>query len=256
MGKIIAVANQKGGVGKTTTSINLAVGLGLKGKKVLLIDLDPQGNTTTGLGANKDEISESIYEVLIGETDIINVIIPNINKNVDLAPATISLAGVDIFLMEQSQENQNVLSRLLSSVKQGYDYIVIDCPPSLGLINRNALSGADSVLIPIQAEYYALEGLAQLLSSIRLVQKLFNKRLSIEGILLTMFDSRTKLSYEVMAEVKNHFNEKVYKTHIPRNVRISESPSHGLSIFQYDPYGAGAIAYEELVNEVIQQNGN
>ncbi|AHF60656.1 sporulation initiation inhibitor Soj [Spiroplasma mirum ATCC 29335] len=256
MGKIIAVTNQKGGVGKTTTSINLAAGLALHGKKILLIDIDPQGNSTTGIGTNKDDISESMYDVLIGQVPLKNIIIPNIIPNVDLAPATISLAGADIYLMEQSEDSQSLLLDRIKPVRDNYDFILIDCPPSLGLINRNALGCADSVLIPIQAEYYALEGLAQLLTSIRFVQKMFNKNLTIEGIVLTMFDSRTKLSFEVMSEVKKYFNEKVYKTYIPRNIKISESPSHGLSIFDYDKGGAGAIAYRELTKEVLANNGN
>ncbi|AGM24742.1 ParA family protein [Spiroplasma chrysopicola] len=255
MGKIIAITNQKGGVGKTTTSINLAAGLARHGKKILLIDIDPQGNATTGIGANKDEIQESMYDVLIGQATLKSIIIPEVIESVDLAPATISLAGADVYLMEHSEENQNILLERIKPVRDNYDFILIDCPPSLGLINRNALACADSVLIPIQAEYYALEGLAQLLSSIRFVQKMFNKDLTIEGIVLTMFDSRTKLSFEVMSEVKKYFNEKVYKTHIPRNIKISESPSHGLSIFEYDKGGAGAVAYEELVKEVLANNG-
>ncbi|AGM25773.1 chromosome partitioning protein ParA [Spiroplasma syrphidicola EA-1] len=255
MGKIIAITNQKGGVGKTTTSINLAAGLSRHGKKILLIDIDPQGNATTGIGANKDEIQESMYDVLIGQATLKSIIIPDVIESIDLAPATISLAGADVYLMEHSEENQNILLERIKPVRDNYDFILIDCPPSLGLINRNALACADSVLIPIQAEYYALEGLAQLLSSIRFVQKMFNKDLTIEGIVLTMFDSRTKLSFEVMSEVKKYFNEKVYKTHIPRNIKISESPSHGLSIFDYDKGGAGAVAYEELVKEVLANNG-
>ncbi|WP_338965217.1 MULTISPECIES: AAA family ATPase [unclassified Spiroplasma] len=257
MGKIIAITNQKGGVGKTTTSINLAAGLARTGKKVLLVDIDPQGNATTGTGVNKDEIHDgmSMYDVLVGQVPLKNIIIPGVINNVDLAPATISLAGADIYLMERLDDNQSLLLDRIKPIRDKYDFILIDCPPSLGLINRNALACADSVLIPIQAEYYALEGLAQLLTSIRFVQKMFNKNLTIEGIVLTMFDSRTKLSFEVMAEVKKYFNEKVYRTHIPRNIKISESPSHGLSIFDYDKGGAGAIAYEELTREVLANNG-
>lgn len=255
MSKIIAITNQKGGVGKTTTSINLAAGLAKVGKKILLMDIDPQGNSTTGIGANKDDITNSTYDVLIGEASLKDIIIPDIIKNVDLAPASLALAGVDIHLMEQSDDKHIILKEKLDEVKSNYDFIIIDCPPFLGLINRNALASSDSVIIPIQAEYYALEGLTQLLNTINFVKKMYNKNLSIEGILLTMFDARTKLAFEVLAEVKRYFEEKLYKTYIPRNIKITEAPSHGLSIFDYDGSGAGAKAYEELVKEVLKNNG-
>ncbi len=255
--KIISITNQKGGVGKTTTSINLAAGLTLlKNKKVLLIDLDPQGNATTGLGAYKSSIQKCMYNVLSDDCEIEDIIIKDIYRNLDLAPATINLAGADLFLLEQKNDNHNILEEKIKRLKTSYDYILIDCPPSLGLINRNALTASNSVLIPIQTEFYALEGLTQLLSSIRLIQKYFNKNLIIEGILLTMYDIRTKSSYEVMSQVNHFFKEKVYKTYIPRSVKISEAPSYGVPIFEYDNNGAGSIAYKELVNEVIKKNGN
>ncbi len=254
--KIISISNQKGGVGKTTTAINLAAGLGLEGKHVLLIDLDPQGNTTTGLGAYKSEIERCMYNVLIDECELDDVIIKDIYHNVSLAPATINLAGADLYLLEQKDFKQKVLKDKIANLKDKYDYIIIDCPPSLSLINRNALSASNSVLIPIQTEYYALEGLAQLLSSIKLVQKYFNKELLIEGILLTMFDIRTKSSYEVMTHVNQFFKEKVYRTYIPRSIKVSEAPSYGIPIYDYDKNGAGAISYRELVNEVIKKNVN
>lgn len=255
MGKVIAIVNQKGGVGKTTTAINLSAGLGLHDKKVLLVDLDPQGNTTTGIGANKSQIKKCIYDVLVGTTSIINIIQPYVTRNVDLAPATIALAGADLYLMEQTKAKQNILSEKLAPVINKYDYIIIDCPPSLNLISRNALAAANSVIIPIQTEFYALEGLTQLLTSIVLVQKLFNSKLEIEGILLTMYDSRTNLSSEVKDQVKKLFNEKLYKTYIPRNIKVSEAPSHGLDIFRYDTNSTGAKEYMNFVKEVLIQNG-
>ncbi len=255
MGRIIAITNQKGGVGKTTTSINLAAGLGLLEKRVLLLDVDPQGNTTTGVGIQKENIQACMYDVMVDKKAVADIIIPDVMKNVDLAPATISLAGAEVFLIENRGDQQNILRKKLIALANDYDYILIDCPPSLGLINRNALACSDTVLIPIQAEYYALEGLAQLLSSIRFVQKMYNQNLTLEGILITMYDSRTNLSEEVRKEVRKYFSKKVYKTYIPRNIKLSEAPSYGVSIFDYDRSGKGAVAYRELAKEVVTING-
>jgi chromosome partitioning protein len=254
MGKIIAVTNQKGGVGKTTTSINLASGLAYLNKKVLLVDFDPQGNTTQGVGAPRDQIKHSVYDVVMGDLSVAKSTINLKRPPVALIPATIDLAGADLEMVEYKVGRENLLKNKLDVVKNDYDYILIDCPPSLGLLNTNALTAADSVIIPVQCEYYALEGLTQLLSTIRLVQKLFNKELHIEGILLTMFDARTKLSVEVQQEVRKYFKERVYKNHIPRNVKLSEAPSRGQSIFEYDVRSEGAKAYAALAKEVIVAN--
>lgn len=254
MTKIIAIANQKGGVGKTTTSINLAAGLGRQGKKILLVDLDPQGNATTGIGADKSKIENCMFDVLVNNVFINEIIQKDVCENVDLAPATLSLASADLHLLSQSKDQQNILLDKLNAAQQKYNYIIIDCPPSLGLLNRNALIAANTVIIPIQAEYYALEGLTQLLTSIRFVQQRSNKNLKIEGILVTMFDTRTKLSYEVLQEVKKYFKEKVYETFIPRNIKISEAPSNGKDIFSYDGSSSGATAYMQLVKEVLLKN--
>ncbi len=258
MGKIIAVANQKGGVGKTTTSINLSAGLAYAERKVLLVDFDPQGNTTHGIGADRAgfDRNHTVYDVLVGEDTVRKNIVRLDMPPLDVLPATIDLSGADVEMASSSYEvgRENLLKRKLDAVRDDYDYIIIDCPPSLGLLNTNALTAADSVMIPVQCEYFALEGLTQLLGTIRLVQRFWNPHLSIEGVLLTMFDVRTKLSVEVQQEVRKYFKEKVYRCYIPRNVRLSEAPSREVSIFEYDTKSEGAKAYAALVREVITQN--
>lgn len=254
MGKIIAVANQKGGVGKTTTSINLAAGLAYLGQKVLLVDLDPQGNASQGVGANRVQIEHSTYDLLLSEKEVPEIAMKLQTPPMDLIPATIDLAGADLEMVDFKMGRERLLKNKLMKSKDDYDFIIIDCPPSLGLLNTNALTAADSVIIPVQCEYYALEGLTQLLSTIRLVQKLFNPNLKIEGVLLTMFDVRTRLSVEVQQEVRTYFKERVYKTNIPRNVKLSEAPSRGRSIFEYDLSSVGAKAYAALSKEVLNSN--
>jgi chromosome partitioning protein len=254
MGKIIAVANQKGGVGKTTTSINLAAGLAYLGKKVLLVDFDPQGNTTQGVGASRDSIVKSAYDLILTDSSASQVIKHIKQPPLDLVPATIDLAGADLEMVEFKVGRERLLKNKLEPIRANYDFIIIDCPPSLGLLNTNALTAADSVIIPVQCEYYALEGLTQLLSTIRLVQKLFNDKLLIEGVLLTMFDSRTRLSVEIQQEVRKYFKERVYRSFIPRNVKLSEAPSRGQSIFEYDVRSEGAKAYASLAKEVLTVN--
>ncbi|MCH1641521.1 AAA family ATPase [Paenibacillus timonensis] len=250
MSKIIAIANQKGGVGKTTTSVNLGAGLAAIGKKVLLIDIDPQGNTTSGVGINKADVANCIYDVLINEVHPKEAIAQTEIENLHIIPATIQLAGAEIELVPTISREVR-LKKSLQPIRHLYDYILIDCPPSLGILTINSLTAADSVLIPIQCEYYALEGLSQLLNTVRLVQKHLNTSLQIEGVLLTMFDARTNLGIQVIEEVKKYFQQKVYKTVIPRNVRLSEAPSHGQSIITYDPRSKGAEVYLELAKEVV-----
>ncbi|MEY8349081.1 sporulation initiation inhibitor protein Soj [Bacillus cereus] len=250
MGKIIAIANQKGGVGKTTTSVNLGAGLAQVGKKVLLIDIDAQGNATTGVGIEKSELDQCIYNVLVEDAEVQGVIQKTATENLDVLPATIQLAGAEIELVPTISREVR-LQRALQPIRNKYDYIIIDCPPSLGLLTINALTAADSVIIPVQCEYYALEGLSQLLNTVRLVQKHLNKNLAIQGVLLTMLDARTNLGIQVIDEVKKYFRDKVYRSIIPRNVRLSEAPSHGKPIMQYDAKSRGAEVYKDLAEEVI-----
>ncbi|HZJ87129.1 MAG TPA: ParA family protein [Erysipelothrix sp.] len=254
MGKIIAVANQKGGVGKTTTSINLSAGLAYLGQKVLLVDLDPQSNATQGIGATHHDYKYSTYDLLINEETVPEIKVELSTPPMDIIPATIDLAGADLEMNRFEIGSDQVLKKKLDPIKDDYDFVIIDCPPSLGLLNTNALTAADSVIIPVQSEYYALEGLTQLLSTIRLVQKLFNPKLKIEGVLITMLDMRTNLSIEVQQEVRKYFKERVYKTNIPRNVKLSEAPSRGQSIFEYDIRSEGAKSYAALAKEVLKSN--
>mgnify|MGYP004499577163 FL=1 len=253
MGKVISVANQKGGVGKTTTTVNLSTLLAKKGKKVLLIDTDPQGNATSGLGVEK-EVDLSVYDVLVGDTEINETIQDTAVKNLKVCPSNISLAGAEVELVSMMSREQRLKTKL-DVVKDEYDYILIDCPPSLGLITLNAFTASDTVLIPVQCEYFALEGLGQLLNTINLVKKHLNKNIEIEGALLTMYDARTNLSNQVVKEVKKYFEDKVYKTVIPRNVRLSEAPSYGMPISIYDPRSKGAKAYEKFTREFLKING-
>ncbi|MCI1974924.1 MAG: AAA family ATPase [Limosilactobacillus sp.] len=254
MGYVIALANQKGGVGKTTTSVNLGACLADAGKKVLLIDLDPQGNATSGLGVDKKDIEESVYDVLINDVDLKDVILKSSHHGLDIVPTTIALSGAEVELTNL-MARETRLKDAFGDVKDEYDYILIDCPPSLGLLTINAFTACDSILIPVQSEYYALEGLSQLLNTIKLVRKHFNSDLKIEGVLLTMYDKRTNLGQQVNAEVKKYFGDQVYETIIPRNVRLSEAPSHGQAIVDYDKRSTGAKVYQQLAKEVLARHG-
>ena len=254
MGKIISFANQKGGVGKTTTAVSVAACLGAKGKQVLLVDIDPQGNATSGMGVNKRQVTMSTYDLLVmDETLLENVIQKTAYQNVDILPSNMRLAGAEIELVDL-EDSTNRLKQALLPAKDRYSYIIIDCPPSLGLITLNALTASDSILIPIQCEYYALEGLSQLMSTMRQVKRLYNPAIEIEGVLFTMYDGRLNLTTQVVEEVKKYFPKKVFKTVIPRNVKISEAPSFGKPVYYYDRYSKGSISYSELTNEIIQNN--
>ncbi len=253
MGKIIAIANQKGGVGKTTTTVNLAAALGVLEKKVLLIDADPQANASSGLGIDIDTIEYGTYQILEHAVSAQDAITETTSPNVDIIPAHIDLVAIEIELVDK-EDREYMLKKSLESVVDNYDYILIDCAPSLGLITLNALTAADSVIIPIQCEYFALEGLGKLLNTIKSVQKIHNPNLDIEGLLLTMFDSRLRLSNQVVEEVKKHFNEMVFKTIIQRNTRLGEAPSYGESIIAYDATSKGAVNYISLANEVLKKN--
>ena len=260
MGKIISLVNQKGGVGKTTTSINLSASLAVLGKKVLLIDLDPQGNTTTGVGINKGEIERSIYNVLVGECKITEATIKTKYKDFYIVPSSINMAGLGTELLEKSRNEQGFnyseqLKNSLVDIKDTFDFIIIDCPPSLDFIITNALVASNSVIIPVQCEFFALEGITQLLRTIMLAQKSLNPTLDIEGVLLTMYDARTNLGLEVVEDIRKFFKEKVYNTIIPRLVRLTEAPSHGEPIIVYDPKSRGSEAYLNLAKEVIERNG-
>lgn len=253
MARIICIANQKGGVGKTTTSINLSSALANQGKRVLIVDMDPQGNASSGLGIKRyDSQDNNIYHVLIGEKTIPETIQKTSEANLSIIPATPDLVGAEIELVDIPQREYRLKSALVS-IHDQFDYLLIDCPPSLGLLTLNALTAANSFLVPLQCEYYALEGLSQLLNTAGLVKKSLNPNLHIEGIVLTMFDTRNNLSHQVVTEIRNHFGEKVFSAIIPRNVRLSEAPSHGQSIFHYDAKSIGALKYQELAQELIQR---
>ncbi len=250
MAKVIAIANQKGGVGKTTTAVNLSSCLAYKGKKVVIIDVDPQGNTTSGLGVDKKTISKSIYEVIINDENIENALTKTMIDNLYICPSNIQLVGAEVELVSViSRETR--MKAAIDGIRDKYDFILIDCPPSLGLLTLNALTAADTILVPIQCEYYALEGLSQLMNTVKLVQRHLNPSLDVEGVVLTMFDARTNLSIQVVEDVKKHFRNKVYRTVIPRNVRLSEAPSFGLPIILYDAKSKGAECYLDLAQEVI-----
>jgi chromosome partitioning protein len=261
MGKMISLVNQKGGVGKTTTSINLSASLALLGKKVLLIDFDPQGNSTTGIGINKGDVDKNIYDVLIGKCSIEEAIIHTDYKRLDLIAATINLSGLESDFNEKSREEPNFvkgaqLKNKIDPIRDKYDYIIVDCPPTLSIITINALTASNSVIIPVQCEFLALEGIMQLLNTIMIAQKKLNSTLDIEGVLLTMLDNRTNIGLEVVEEIKSYFKDKVYDTIIPRLVRLSEAPSHGKPIHAYDSKSRGTEAYINLAKEVIARNGD
>lgn len=255
MGRIIAIANQKGGVGKTTTSINLSASLAAKGKKVLMIDTDPQGNATSGFGIDKNDLEDTIYELILGECSVQDCIIKDVIPGVSVLPSNVNLAAAEIELIGVDKK-EYILKKEIDWVKDSYDFIIIDCPPSLSMLTVNAMTTADSVLVPIQCEYYALEGLSQLIHTVNLVKERLNPELDMEGVVFTMFDSRTNLSNQVVENVKNNLQQKVYKTIIPRNIRLAEAPSYGMPIQMYEPKSAGAEAYMALADEVIKREDN
>ena len=252
MGRIIAVANQKGGVGKTTTSINLSACLAEAGQRVLVVDVDPQGNTTSGLGVDKNNVDNTIYEMMLGECSVEECIIKGVLDNLDVMPSNVNLAGAEIDLIG-IEDREYILKKAINSVRDNYDFIVVDCPPSLSMLTVNAMTASDTVLVPIQCEYYALEGLSQLIHTINLVKKRLNPDLEMEGVVFTMYDARTNLSLQVVENVKENLKQTIYKTIIPRNIRLAEAPSHGVPINLYDPKSAGAESYRLLADEVIHR---
>lgn len=252
MGRIIAIANQKGGVGKTTTSINLSACLGEAGQRVLLIDIDPQGNSSSGLGAKKDEDTNNIYDVILGKCNITEAVQKELFDNLDVIPSNVNLAGAEIEVIDMDRR-EYILKDAVEQIRDNYDYIIIDCPPSLSMLTVNAMTAADTVLVPIQCEYYALEGLTQLIHTVNLVKRKLNPELELEGVVFTMYDARTNLSLQVVENVKNNLKQTIYKTIIPRNVRLAESPSHGLPINIYDTKSAGAESYRLLAEEVMNR---
>ena len=255
MGRIIAIANQKGGVGKTTTSTNLSACLAEKNKKVLLVDIDPQGNATSGVGLNKSELENTVYDMIIGECEIEDCLIENALDNLDVLPSNVNLSGAEIDLIG-IDDREYILKKNIDKIRDNYEYIIIDCPPSLNMLTVNAMTTADTVLVPIQCKYYALEGLSQLLHTINLVKERLNPELEMEGVVFTMYDARTNLSLEVVENVKNNLKQSIYKTIIPRNVRLAEAPSHGLPINLYDSKSVGAESYRLLADEVIDRDNN
>ena len=255
MGRIIAVANQKGGVGKTTTAINLSSCLAEKGKKVLAVDMDPQGNMTSGLGVDKNSVENTIYDLIIGESSIDEVLKKDIMKNLDIIPAHIDLSAAEIELIDV-EDKEYIVRNVIKDIKDNYDYIIIDCPPSLSMLTINAMTTATSVLVPIQCEYYALEGLSQLIHTVDLVRDRLNPELEIEGVVFTMYDARTNLSLQVVENVKDNLHQNIYKTIIPRNIRLAEAPSYGVPINEYDPKSAGSESYMRLAEEVINREND
>ena len=252
MGRIIAVANQKGGVGKTTTSINLSACLAEAGQKVLVVDVDPQGNTTSGLGVDKNNVDNTIYEMMLGECTVEESILKDVLENLDVMPSNVNLAGAEIDLIGVD-EREYILQKAMEQVRDNYDFIIVDCPPSLSMLTVNAMTASDTVLVPIQCEYYALEGLSQLIHTINLVKQRLNPDLEMEGVVFTMYDARTNLSLQVVENVKENLKQTIYKTIIPRNIRLAEAPSHGVPINIYDPKSAGAESYRLLADEVIHR---
>ena len=252
MSEIMTIANQKGGVGKTTTTINLAAALAEKGKKVLVIDMDPQGNTSSGLGIDKDELDTTVYQLMIGDNTFEECVQKEVFENLDVLAANVNLAGIEIETMDMEDRNY-ILHDIIEKIKEEYDYIIIDCPPSLSMLTINAMTTADSVLVPIQCEYYALEGLSQLIHTVELVKERLNPILEIEGVVFTMYDARTNLSLQVVENVKENLQQNIYKTIIPRNIRLAEAPSYGMPINLYDPKSTGASAYQRLADEVMNR---